>query len=77
MTLRSAQIGREYAVAELSTQDRELEQFLFRLGCYTGEPVTVISRRKHSLTVAIKYSRYNMDNQLAEAIFVCDAVSNS
>ena len=70
MTLKTAQVGTEYIVQYLDTGDEELNGFLFSLGCYSGEPVTVVSRRRGSCTVAIKDGRYNIDMQLAEAIKV-------
>ena len=70
MTLREAQLGREYMVNNIATEDEELDAFLFSLGCYSGEPITVISRRRGGLTVSIKDGRYNIDNQLAEAILI-------
>ena len=70
MTLRDAQEGREYIVRQIDTQDEELNAFLFSLGCYGGEPITVVSRRRRNLTVCIKDGRYDIDEQLAEAIVV-------
>ena len=70
MTLLDACEGREYTVVKLETEDEELESFLFSLGCYTGEPVTVVTRRRRNLTVSIKDGRYNIDAQLAGAIVV-------
>ena len=70
MTLRQAEEGIEYTVKAIETDDEELNAFLFTLGCYEGEPITVISKRKSGFTVSIKDGRYNIDNQLAEAIFV-------
>ena len=70
MTLLSAKEGTEYIVRDIVTDDEELNAFLFSLGCYSGEPITVVSRRKNSCTVSIKDGRYNIDNQLAEAIIV-------
>lgn len=70
MTLRQAEEGREYLISEIRTEDEELDAFLFSLGCYSGEPITVVSRRRGSCVVCVKESRYNIDNQLAEAIFV-------
>jgi ferrous iron transport protein A len=66
----SAQIGTEYIIQRIETDDRELDAFLFSLGCYSGEPITVVSRRWGSCTVAIKDGRYNIDKQLAQAIIV-------
>ena len=70
MNLRIAEIGKEYIVKAIETEDAELNAFLFSLGCYSGEPITVISRRRGGCTVSIKDGRYNIDNQLAEAIGV-------
>ena len=70
MNLRNAEEGREYTVVSINTDDEELNSFLFSLGCYSGEPITVVTRRKHSCVVSIKDGRYNIDNQLAEAILI-------
>ena len=70
MNLSVAQEGKEYTVKRIETDDEDLNAFLFSLGCYSGEPVTVVSRRKGGCTVSIKDGRYNIDNQLAEAIIV-------
>ena len=70
MNLTNAVENREYIIREIETEDEELNAFLFSLGCYSGESITVVSRRKSSCTVAIKDGRYNIDNQLAEAIRV-------
>ena len=68
MNLTQAQEGTEYIIKAIETDDEELNAFLFSLGCYSGEPITVVSRKKRNCTVAIKDGRYNIDNQLAEAI---------
>ena len=70
MTLLEAQLGQEYVVRGIVTEDEELNAFLFSLGCYSGEPITVVSRRRGSCTVSIKDGRYTIDEQLAEAIIV-------
>ena len=70
MNLRNAEIGKEYFVDEILTEDDELDAFLFSLGCYKGEPITVISRLKGSCVVSIKDGRYSIDKDLAEAITV-------
>ena len=70
MTLREAQEGKEYVIQKIETDDEELDSFLFSLGCYTGEPITVITKLKGGCIVSIKDGRYNIDNQLAEAIIV-------
>ncbi len=70
MTLRNAQAGREYIVDRIETDDEELDAFLFSLGCYAGEPITVVAHRRGGMTVSIKDGRYSIDPQLADAIFV-------
>ena len=70
MTLLQASLGQEYIIRHIDTQDDQLNAFLFSLGCYSGEPITVISRRKSGCVVSIKDARYHIDRQLAEAISV-------
>lgn len=70
MNLKNAQVGEEYIIKSIETHDEELDAFLFSLGCYSGEPITVVSRRRGSCIVAIKDGRYNIDEPLAEAILV-------
>ena len=70
MTLNQAQESTQYTIRELCTQDDELNAFRFSLGCYSGEPITVVSRRKSTCVVALKDSRYCIDRQLADAIIV-------
>ncbi|MBQ8416747.1 MAG: ferrous iron transport protein A [Clostridia bacterium] len=70
MNLLQAEEGKEYIIQSIVTDDEELDASLFSLGCYSGEPITVIARRKGGCTVSIKDGRYNIDNQLAEAICV-------
>ena len=68
MDLRDAEVGKEYIIKEIVTDDEDMDSFLFSLGCYSGEPITVIAHLKGGCVVAIKDGRYNIDNQLAEAI---------
>lgn len=70
MNLKEAIEGKEYIIKSIETFDEELNDFLFSLGCYEGEPITVISHLRSSSVVSIKDGRYNIDNQLAEAIIV-------
>jgi len=70
VNLRNAEEGKEYIIRAIETDDEELDAFLFSLGCYSGEPITVIAFRKGGCTVSIKDARYNIDNQLAEAILI-------
>ena len=68
MTLLDAKEGIEYIIKSIETDDEELDAFLFSLGCYGGEPITVVSKAKSSMVVSIKDARYNIDNGLAAAI---------
>lgn len=70
MTLKDAIEGREYIIEDIQTDDEALNAFLFSLGCFRGEAITVVFHRKSSCVVSIKDGRYNIDNQLAEAIQV-------
>ena len=70
MNLKEAKEGIEYIIREITTDDEELDAFLFSLGCYSGEPVTVVSKKRGSCVISVKDSRYSIDNQLAEAILV-------
>ena len=70
MNLRMAEEGKEYIIQSIETHDEELNSFLFSLGCYSGEPITVVSRKKNNCVVSIKDGRYNIDNQLASAILI-------
>ena len=62
--------GKEYIIREIDTDDEELDSFLFSLGYYSGEPITVVSRKRAGCVVAVKDGRYSIDNQLAQAILV-------
>ena len=70
MNLLLAKEGIEYIVSAIETDDEELDAFLFSLGCYSGEPITVISRRRGGCIVSIKDGRYTIDNNLANAILI-------
>lgn len=70
MNLTNAQEGKEYIINNIVTDDEELDAFLFSLGCYSGEPITVISHLKGGCVVSIKDARYNIDTQLMEAISI-------
>lgn len=70
MSLRDAIEGTEYIIRDIDSDDEELKAFLFSLGCYSGEPITVVSRKKKSCVVAIKDGRYTIDMELAAAILI-------
>ena len=68
MSLNEAVLGEEYIITNIHTDDEELDAFLFSLGCYSGEPITVVSRKRGTCVVSIKDGRYTIDNNLAAAI---------
>ena len=70
MNLTDAQEGKEYIIREIVSEDEDLDAFLFSLGCYSGEPITVVSHLKNSCVVSIKDGRYNIDRQLASVILI-------
>ena len=70
MNLLKAHEGKEYTISRIDTHDDELESFLFSLGCYSGEPITVISHQWSGCVISIKDGRYSIDKQLAKAIAV-------
>ncbi len=70
MCLLEANVGQDYIVRDVNTSDEELRGFLFSLGCYSGERVTVVAKKRNGCTVSIKDARYNMDCDLASAITV-------
>ncbi len=70
MTLLSAEVGKEYTIISIDTDDEELDSFLFSLGCYAGEPITVIAHKRGGCVVSIKDGRYSIDKQLADAIII-------
>lgn len=70
MKLTDVTEGKEYTIRSINTEDEEMNAFLFSLGCYSGEPITVVTRKKSGLVVSIKDGRYNIDSLLSDAIEV-------
>lgn len=70
MTLRQAEEGREYIITDIRTDDEEMNSFLFTLGCYSGQPITVVAKKKSTCVVSIKDARYTIDYNLADAIII-------
>lgn len=68
MTLIDANENQEYIVSNINTDDEEMKAFLFTLGCYAGEPISIVSKKKKSIVVSIKDGKYSIDNFLAEVI---------
>ena len=75
MNLNNAEIGTEYKITDVDTGgDEEMESFLFSLGCYSGENITVVDKKKN-LVVSIKDARYNIDPELASSIYIQEIAS--
>ena len=70
MNLKNAVEGKEYIIQRIDTDDEDMDAFLFSLGCYSGEPITVVSHLKGGCVVSIKDGRYTSDHQMASAILV-------
>lgn len=69
-SLLNAEVGREYIIRRIETDDDELNSFLFSLGCYSGEPITMVAHKRSSCVISVKDARYSIDAQLANAIIV-------
>ena len=72
MSLAEAIIGQENIVRDIVADDEDLKSFLFTLGCYSGEPITVISQKSGGCVVSVKDARYNMDKELSSIILIDD-----
>ena len=70
LTIKTAEAGKEYFISAIDTDDEEMDAFLFSLGCYAGEPIAVISRRRGTCVVSIKDGRYTIGDELAECIYL-------
>ncbi len=70
MNLTHAQLGQEYIITGIATEDQELDGFLFTLGCYSGQPVTVVSQLRDHYVISVKDGRYSINQDLAEAISI-------
>lgn len=68
MKLKEATEGKEYKIRAVKTEDDELDAFLFSLGCYAGEHITVVTQRRRGCVVSIKDGRYSIDDRLASVI---------
>ena len=70
-TLSSCEENKEYEIFEIDTgSDIEMENFLFTLGCYKGQKITVISNLNKNYVMLVKDARYSIDEELANTIIV-------
>lgn len=70
LNLTHAQLGQEYTITGIVTDDDELDSFLFTLGCYSGQSVTVVSQLRDNYVISVKDGRYSINRDLAEAISI-------
>ncbi len=68
--LVEAAINVPYVIRDVNTPDLKMKEFLFTLGCYPGETVTVISVLAENYVINVKDARYSIDTELARAILV-------
>nr|WP_204599214.1 FeoA family protein [Clostridium pascui] len=70
MNLAQGRINTEYTIKNIDTNDEEIKDFLFTLGCYEGESITLISILADNYVITVKDARYSIDKDLAEAIII-------
>ena len=67
-TLLKAKLNTEYEISNVIQDDKEIASFLFTLGCFQGELITVISILSETYVINIKDARYSIDSELAKMI---------
>lgn len=72
MDLFKAKLNEEYIVSEIKSSDESMKEFLFSLGCYPGESVTIISKLASNYIISVKDARYSIDENLAKCIILED-----
>ena len=72
MNLTEVPLGEEYIVKEILADDKEMDAFLFTLGCYCGEPITVVSRVTGGCVVSIKDGRYRVWGDASHRVCVTE-----
>jgi Fe2+ transport system protein FeoA len=68
--LTQAAINVTYIIKAVETTDLNMKDFLFTLGCFKGEKITVISVLAENYVINVKDARYSIDEDLAKAILV-------
>ena len=69
-TLANASFNKTYEIKEIRTSQEALEDFLFTLGCYKGEKITLINILSDNYVIVVKDARYSIDEVLAKAIII-------
>ncbi len=70
LTVALAELNVEYLIKEIHTEEQELVNFLFTLGCFPGEKITVLSKLSSNFVITIKDARYSIDTELADSIAI-------
>lgn len=69
MQLSQATVGQTYKVNRIEGKEK-VQKFLFTLGCFEGEEITLISKLAGNYIVNIKDSRYALDEKMARTIIL-------
>ncbi len=68
--LTEAELKKEYIIKGINTDDEEIKNFLFSLGCYEGQKIIIVSKLHKNYIVLVKDARYSIDEELASAISI-------
>ncbi|MDW7685284.1 MAG: FeoA family protein [Bacillota bacterium] len=68
--LTHADINLPYVIKGIDAHDEGTKDFLFTLGCFEGEKVTVITVLADNYIINLKNARYSIDKGLAKAILI-------
>ncbi len=71
-SLDKCQENKIYTIAKIETKDEEMKKFLFTLGCFEGEKISIISKLEQNFIITIKDARYSIDSDLAAVIQVVE-----
>jgi len=69
MLLSKAKIGQTFNIKQVEGKEK-VKKFLFTLGCFEGEEITLISKLAGNYVVNIKDSRYALDENMAKSIVI-------
>lgn len=70
MLLSQGAANESYKVSDIQVTDEAMGDFLFSLGCYPGEKVTLLSKLRSNFVIHVKNARYSIDQDLAQSIVV-------
>jgi len=70
MSLSKGKLQKSYSIKAIESVDPEMTDFLFSLGFYSGQKVTIISKLASNYIINVRDARYSIDKELAQAILV-------